>query len=68
MTFWFGLRNDVHLLELLADHEVELALSIYRIIEAPSPVNSKQTDHRQEDPDTYTGRSLDLERIEISDV
>ena len=55
-------------LELLSDHEVELALSVYRIVESPSPVNSEKSDHRQEDSHTHTGRPLDLERIEIPDV
>jgi hypothetical protein len=47
---------------------VELALAVYRIIETVTPVNTKKTDHREEDSHTHTGRSLDLERIEISDV
>ena len=47
---------------------MELTLSVHRIVESPSPVNSKQTDHREEDSLTHTGRPLDLERIEIPDV
>ena len=55
-------------LELLSDNEVELALSIDRVVKSPSPVNSKESDHREEHPHADSGRPLDLERIEIPDV
>ena len=59
----------IFVLELLTDHEVELASAIsVMIVKSVSPVNSKETDHRQEDSDTGAGRSSDLERIEISDI
>ena len=44
---------------------MELAAAVYRIVEAPSPVYTEKSDHWQEYPDADTGRSLDLERIEI---
>ena len=47
---------------------MELTLTVYRIVKSPSPVDSKETDHWQEDSHTHTGRPLDLERIEIPDV
>ena len=45
----------LYFLELLSDHEMELASSVDRIIKSISPVHSEKTDHRQEDPDTDTG-------------
>ena len=47
---------------------MELALSVHRIVKSPSPVHTEESDHRQEYPHAHTGRPLDLERIEISDV
>lgn len=55
-------------LELLSDHKVELALTVDLIVESISPVNSEQTNHRQEYPDADSGRTFDLERIEFPDV
>ena len=47
-------------------HEVELApLALIRIVESVTPVNTQQTDHREEHADTHTGGTLDLERIEF---
>ena len=47
---------------------MELAAAILGVIESVSPVNSEQTDHRQEDANTDSGAALDLERIEIAYV
>ena len=47
---------------------MELALSVGRVIESPSPVNSKKTDHREEYSHADTGRPLDVERIKLSDI
>ena len=55
-------------LELLSDEEVELALSADLVIESISPVDSEETDDRKINPHTDTGRTLDLERIEITDI
>ena len=62
------LTNSANLSELLSDHEVELAASVRGIVESPSPVHAEESHNRQEDPDADTGRTLDLERIEITDV
>ena len=60
---------NVHFLELLSDNEVELAsVLLDRIVESITPVKSEKTDHRQEYPDTHTGRALDSERVERLDV
>ena len=55
-------------LELLSDDKVELALSVHRVVESPSPVHTEQTDHREEHPHADTGRALDLERVEVAQV
>ena len=65
----FFTRSLMALLELLSDHEVELASAVSVIVvETVTPVNSEETDHRQEDSHTDTGRSSDLERIEVADI
>ena len=52
--------------ELLSDDKVELAASLaVMIIKSVTPVNSEKSNHRQEDPDTYTCGTPDLERVEI---
>ena len=47
---------------------MELTASVLGIVEAVAPVNTEQTDHRQEDTHAYAGAALDLERIEVLDV
>ena len=39
-------------------------LTLSGIVESVAPINTQKTDHREEDPDTDPGGSLDLERIE----
>ena len=51
------------------DGEVELAMVAARgavdVVEAVTPVEAKQTKHRQEDAHTETGRSFHIKRVEI---
>ena len=47
---------------------MELALSVDRIIESPSPVNTQKSNHREENPHADTRRTLNLEWIELSDI
>lgn len=52
--------------ELLPDDKVELAATLaVMIVKSVPPVNSEKSYHRQEDPDTDTCGTPDLERIEI---
>ena len=44
------------------------AILLRRVVETISPVDSEQTDHRQEHSHTDSGSPLDLERIERLDV
>ena len=57
------------MLEFLSDDEVELASSAVaaaeHLVETITPVYTHQTDHRQEDADTHTGRTLHVEGIEL---
>ena len=59
-------------LKFLTDNEVEVATTSLivsiRTVETVSPVDTHQTDHREEDTDTDTGRTLQLERIEIFQI
>ena len=66
-----SIYNNRSILEILSNHEVELAAvgvwcSGY-FVEAVAPVNTDKTNHRHIDPDTYTSRTLDIERAEILD-
>src|SRR5574344_1376691 len=54
-------------LKLLTYHEMELTLAISTIIKSISPINSEQTDYRQVNPHTHTGRPLNLKWIELVD-
>ena len=47
---------------------MELSLAVGIIIEAIAPVYTEKTDHRKVYPHADSGRPLDLERIEITDV
>ena len=48
---------------------MELApVLLFRSVEAVAPVDTEQTDHREEHPHADTCRTLDLERIELLDV
>ena len=62
----------LNFLKFLSDNEVEVAATSLRTsvrtIETVSPVDTHQTDHREEDTDTDTGRTLQLERIEILQI
>ena len=54
---------------MLSDKEVELAsVLLHRIVETVAPVDTEQTDHREEPPHADTCGTLDLERIELLDV
>jgi len=56
-------------LELLSKDEMELAASVGRtaedFVKAVCPVNTEQTDHRQINTDTGTGRAFQVERVEV---
>ena len=65
MIFFIGI---VILSEFLSNYEVELASAVLLVVKAIAPVNSEQADHRKVDSHADTGRSLDLERIEVPDV
>lgn len=56
----------------MSQDEVELATAVLEcrtnFVETVSPVDTHQTDHREEDTDTDTGRTLQLERIEIFQI
>ena len=47
---------------------MELAAAVGLVVEAVAPVNTQQTNHREEHTHTYTGAALDLERVEFSDI
>lgn len=47
---------------------MELALSIGLVIKSVTPVDSEKSDDREIYPDADSGRTLDLERIEIADI
>ena len=56
-------------LELLSEDKVELTAALAAVVvlvEAVSPVDTHQTDHRQIDTYTDTCRALHLERIELA--
>ena len=59
-------------LEFLSEDEVEMAASVglaaKHLVEAVSPVNTKQTDHGQEDTSADTYRTLHIQRIELLDA
>ena len=56
-------------LEFLTQYEVEsasaCALVAKYFVETVCPVDTHHTDHREEDADTYTGRTFQVERIEV---
>ena len=65
------LRSDgLNRLELLSEDEVELAAALGRVavgaVETVSPVDTHQTNHRQEDAHTETCRALDVEGVEVA--
>ena len=47
---------------------MELASTVFHIIESVTPVDSEETDHRKEDAHTDAGAAFDFERIELSYV
>ena len=47
---------------------MELAAAVDGIVETVAPVDTEQTDHREEDSHTEAGGTLDLERVEVADV
>ena len=58
-------------LELLSEDEVELGASDVRseaigTVETVSPVDTHQSNHRQEDADTDASRTLDVEGVEVA--
>ena len=65
------LRSDsLNCLELLSENEVELTATLggacIGTVETVSPVDTHQTDHRQEDAHADTCRALDVEGIEVA--
>ena len=59
-------------LEFLSEDKVEVAsrigLAAEYFVEAVSPVNAKQTDHRQEDTDTHSKGALHVQWVKVFDV
>ena len=61
-------------LEFLSENKVELTTTLLvsaatiHFVEAISPVNTHQTNHRQEDANTQTSRTLHVEGIELLGV
>ena len=58
----------IYSLELLSDYEVELALAVDGVVEAVAPVDAEKADHGKEHAHADTGGTLDLERVEVTDV
>ena len=57
-------------LEFLTEDEVEVrtALLAIHLVETVCPVDTHHADHREEDADTDTCRTLDVKRLEFLDV
>ena len=64
----------IYILEFLSDDKVQVTTatftirSIIRLVETISPVESHQTDHRQEYTDTDTGGAFQVKRIKILQI
>lgn len=61
-------RVDDELLELLAKDEVELAatyLATGHFVETVCPINTHQSDHREENSHTHSSRAFHVERVEL---
>ena len=57
-------------LELLSENEVEMAAAAApeHLVESVAPVDAHQSDHRQEDAYSGSGRPLEIERREVLDI
>ena len=57
-------------LEFLSQHEVEIAATLLAedLVETITPVNTHHTDHGQEDACTDTCRTLDVKRVEVTNM
>ena len=45
-----------------------ILLGAVDFVEAPTPVDTQQTKHRQEDTDADTRRTLEVERVVVADI
>ena len=59
-----------HKLKFLTQDEVEVASTAFALylVETVGPVDTHQTNHRQEDAHTHTGRTFQLEGVEILEL